>query len=267
MAWNHDDVRPNRSRDELLDDVVRRGERLRRHRRVVGGLGSGIAMLLAVAGVTAVVGPGSEPSTQLAATGPTSTLVQSLQSAATGGTTFALDAPTTTVSPVATTVATTPRATATTVPAASPDPTVTTVPGLTDSTIAAPLQPRCSPAQMQATMTIAPSFRQGAPVVGQAVLRNLSGAPCFYYSTSTIQGFKNDQGTMVSHGSGMVADNFADTPFPATHTLTASPTWDQRMCGVDPSCPLAPPGTYTATVSWSFDGPPIEAVATFQIVP
>ena len=58
MAWNHDDVGPNRSRDELLAEVVRRGERLRRRQRLVGGMGGGIALLLAVAGVVAVVGPG-----------------------------------------------------------------------------------------------------------------------------------------------------------------------------------------------------------------
>jgi hypothetical protein len=252
----------------LLGEVVRRGEWMRRRRRLTTGLGSGIAVLLAVAGVAAVAGSGDGTPTQLAAGGPTTTINQSLQ--ATGGTTFAVDAPTTTTPaaelPTLTTAApgvttSAPVAPATTDPTTAPTlAPVTTVPG--------PLQPRCSPAEMEATLTFSqPTYRAGQQAVGQGVLRNRSGAPCYYYSYTQSQEFKNAAGVAVAPGSALIADAFADTAFAPGQTLAAAPTWDLTLCATNPACPPAPPGTYTATVSWSFDGPPISATATFQVVP
>lgn len=264
MAWNHDDVAPNRSHDELLGEVVRRGEGLRRRRRAFTGLGGCITLLLAVAGVAAVVGPGGEPATNLAAGGPTTTISGAVFGPATGGTVFGVEAPTTTAATdaPATTVA---RPVATTaVEPTVPDPTV---PAPTVTTTPPPVRPRCSPDQMEITLTFAPSYRPGEQVAGQAVLRNRSGAPCFYYSYTQSQEFKNTAGTPVSPGSALIADAFDETAFAPAQTLSAAPTWDQKLCVSDPSCPQAPPGTYSATVSWSFDGPPITATGTFLLVP
>jgi hypothetical protein len=267
LAWNHDDVSPARSRDELLGEVVRRGESLRRRRRVAGGLGGTIALLLAVAGMATLVRPGGEPTTQLAASGATSTLVQNLQSGATGGTTFAVDAPTT--SGVPTAAASASRASTTTVhTAAQPAETVpaTTTPTVAPATtVPAPAQPRCSAAQMSATITLAPSFSQGQAVAGTAVLRNTSGAPCYIYSTGTSIQFKDASGAPLV-GSSMIADNFADTPVAPDQTFPAILNWDQQVCS-GMTCGPAAPGTYSATVEWSFDGPPIGVTAAFQIVP
>ncbi len=269
MAWNHDDVEPNRSRDELLGEVVRRGEQLRLRRRVVTGLGGTIAVLLVVAGVVAVADPGRQPATQLAAGGRTTTTVAgSAFGPVTGGTVFAVDAPTTSVAAVATTpttavtvVTTIPEAPATTIA------TTTTVPATPDPTVPTPLQPRCGPDQLEATLTFPQAtYSPGQQVVGHAVLRNTSGAPCYYYGYTQSQQFHDAYGNVVSPGSALIADAFADTPFGPDATLTADPSWDQSLCAPDSSVclPAGPATTYSATVSWSFDGPPVEATASFR---
>ena len=267
MAWNHDDVGPTRPRHELLDRVVVRGERLRRRQRVLAGLGGGVAVLLAVAGVAAVVGTGDQPATQVAAGGAPATTVV-LGGSVTGGTTFALDAPSTSAAPQTTTVDAAPRATVTTAPPVAEPAPVTTIAGSTpQTTIPASGQPHCSPDQMAVTLTLAPTFRPGEPVVGQAVLRNTSGAACYYASYTQSQEIRDAGGNPVSPGSALIADNFADTPFPPDKTLMGDVNWDQQVCVGQPACAPAPPGDYTATVTWSFDGPPIAATATFRIAP
>ncbi|HVF14403.1 MAG TPA: hypothetical protein VM942_07370 [Acidimicrobiales bacterium] len=263
---------PNRSREELLGDVVRRGEGLRRRRRTLVGLGSGIALLLVVAGVAAVVGSGREPATHVAAGGPATTLVPNLQANGAGGTAVAVE-PTTTTTSAAVTVTTAPtRATATTAAAApvatNPAPTPDPPDPVPDPTVPPPKQPRCSPDQMEANLTLGQtSYRQGEQVTGQAVLRNRSGAPCYYYSYSQSTVFENAVGETVAPGAALIADAFADTAFAPDQTLTASPSWDLAICINSPTCSPAPPGAYTATVTWSFDGPPIRATATFQVAP
>ncbi len=265
MAWNHDDVSPNRSRDELLGEVVRRGEGLRRRRRLVGGLGGGLALVLAVGGVAAVVGSGDDRVTNLAAGGPTTTAAAF--GPATGGTVFAVDAPTTTAGPEATTV-TTRRAVVTTLPPA-PEPTVVTTSPPAPPTTVAVNEPQCSAAQVEVTLAFPKStYAVGEPVVGQASVRNRSGAPCYYFSYTQSMEFRNAGGTPVSPGSTMIADAFRATPLAPGQALgPAAVSWDQRACDPDPACPQAPPGTYTGFVSWSFDGPPIAATASFAIVP
>ncbi|MEA2828182.1 MAG: hypothetical protein QOG43_2621 [Actinomycetota bacterium] len=247
MAWNHDDVAPNRSRDDLLSDVVRRGERIRSRRRLVGGLGGGVALLLAVAGVVTLAGTGREPSTQLAAGGRATT---TLAVPTTGGTMFAVDAPTTTVD------ATLPTALEP-VPTTVPEP-VTTVaaapPAVPETTVPGPKQPRCGPGVMQATITMASSFAAGQPVSGQAVLRNTSGAPCYYFSYTARQEITDNLGNPVVPGAALIADAFEDTPFGPGQTLTQPVQWSAGV-----------PGSYVAKVSWSFDGPPVEATATFVV--
>jgi hypothetical protein len=265
LAWNHDDVGPNRSRDELLGDVVRRGERIRRHRRAFAGLGGSIAVLLAVAGVAAVVGQGAEPATQLAAVRPSTTVVSGTgPGGATGGTVLAVDATTTTAAPEEATP-TTARPVATT--AASVEETVPPTTEAPQPTIPGPAQPRCSPANVQATLTLAPTYAAGQPVSGQAVLRNTSGAPCYYASYTQSQEITDAGGNPVAPGGTLIADAFADTPFNAGQTLSAHVDWNQQVCVGAPDCHPAPPGSYTATVTWSFDGPPVTATATFAITP
>jgi hypothetical protein len=119
----------------------------------------------------------------------------------------------------------------------------------------------------QATLALAPTYHQGERISGQAVLRNTSGATCWYYSYSTQQGFKDGNGNPVAGLGSFIADAFTDTPFAPGQTLTLAPEWDQQVCTAAPACGPASPGTYSATVSWSFDGPPVEVTTTFQIVP
>ncbi len=249
MAWNHDDVAPNRSRDELLGDVVRRGERIRRRRRFAGGAGGGLALVLAVAGVVAVAGTGREPTTQLAAGGRATTTVAA---PATGGTVFAVDMPSTTVEEI---TATTRVPVAP--PVAEPVTTVaTTIPPATvpETTIPGPKQPRCGPAVMQATLTMPATFVAGQPVSGTAVLHNTSGAPCWYFSYTVTQEINDSLGNPVVPGSALIADAFEDTAFNPGQTLTQPVQWSQGVAG-----------SYVAKATWSFDGPPVVAAANFVV--
>jgi len=153
LAWNHDDVGPNRSRDELLGDVVHRGERIRRRRRLIGALGGSVALLLAVAGVATVAGLGDgQPTTELAA-GSRATTTSLAVGPATGGTVYSVEAPTTVDVDVATTVVP-----ATTVPGperqAAATPTTTAPPAVAQPAPPGPAQPRCGPAVMQATIAL-----------------------------------------------------------------------------------------------------------------
>ncbi len=241
MAWNHDDVGPNRSRDELLGDVVRRGERIRRRRRAAAGLGGGLASL-ALVGLVTVVGTG-EPTTELATAGR-STTTGAHAGPATGGTIFAVEVPGPTVETTATTL----------VPVTTEvEPTVTTAAPAT-TLPPGPAQPRCGPAVLQAAITMAPTFAAGEPVTGEAVLRNTSGGPCFYYSYTAGQEITDLDGNQVVPGSVLIADAFEDTPFAAGQTLTQPVSWAASV-----------PGSYRATVRWSFDGPPVEVSATFTV--
>ena len=193
-------------------------------------------------------GTGGEPTTQLAAGGRATTTVAPV----TGGTVFALDAPTTSVEvtpptsrvPVATTV---------------PDEPVTTLgagrrPSPRRPIPAGPAQPRCGPAVMQATITMAPTFVAGQPVSGQAVLRNTSGAPCYYSSYTATHEINDSLGNPVVPGSALIADAFEDTPFAPGQTLTQPVQWSAGVAG-----------SYVAKVSWSFDGPKVEATAAFTV--
>jgi len=232
------------------------------------GLGSSVAVLLAVAAVSAVVGVGDESTTQLAAGGPPPTVGPAFLPA-TGGAVFAVDAPSTTVEAQATTTIATAGPTTTVAEVVQPTvPVPTSAPAAPPTTVAPPGEPRCSADQMEPTVTLsAPSYRPGESVVAHATLRNRSGAPCYYYSYSVSQGFRDASGGAVAPTSAMIADAFQATPLAPGQTLTSPPQWDQKICGSDPACPQAPPGTYTVFVSWSFDGPPIEATANFQLVP
>jgi len=247
LAWNHDDVAPNRSRDELLSDVVRRGERLRRRRRLAGSLGGGLAVVLMVAGIAAVAGTGGEPTTQLAAGGRTPTTIAA--GPATGGTVFALQAPTTSadVAPPTTEVFV-----ATTV--AEPVTTVAPPARVPETTVPGPKQPRCGPGVMQATLTMPTTFVAGQPVSGQAVLRNVSGAPCYYFSYTASREIVDSLGNPVAPGAALIADAFEDTAFAPGQTLTQAVEWSQSV-----------PGSYVAKAGWSFDGPKVEATAPFTV--
>ena len=108
---------------------------------------------------------------------------------------------------------------------------------------------------MQATITMAaPTFVAGQPVSGQAVLRNTSGAPCYYYSYTATQEINHSDGTPAVPGSALIADAFEDTPFAPGQTLTQPVSWAQGAVG-----------SYVARVSWSFDGPKVEATAAFTV--
>ena len=119
---------------------------------------------------------------------------------------------------------------------------------------AGPKQPRCGPGVMQATLTMASTFAAGQPVSGQAVLRNTSGAPCYYFSYTVTQEITDSLGNPVVPGGGPHRRRLRG------HALRPRPD-------PDPAGPVEPgvPGSYVAKVSWSFDGPPVTATAAFVV--
>jgi hypothetical protein len=87
------------------------------------------------------------------------------------------------------------------------------------------------------------------------VLRNTSGAPCYYFSYTVSQEINDPSGNPVVPGSALIADAFQDTAFAPGQTLTQPVQWSQGVAG-----------SYVAKVTWSFDGPPVVATAPFAVV-
>jgi len=253
LDWN--DGESTRSRGELLDRTVRRGEHLRRRRRLAWVAAAPLALLLIAVPLALARSDGGGERTTVAAAGggaPVSTLapettvappfslptVPSLPPTSSSATPPARPSPTTRPPQTATTAR---AATATTAP--PPLPT-------TSSTIddGRPPGPECEPSMFQTSLTFEKaSYRPGETVRGTATFRNTSGRTC--YSASYFGGTDvlDATGAQLTPGVRYVADAFEWTPMAAGESQTRSVTWDQQDCRAQPStpCPQAPPGTYT----------------------
>lgn len=110
------------------------------------------------------------------------------------------------------------------------------------------------------------AYRPGEILRGTYTLRNTSGADCVYRNYTFGIAFADASGRAVGPGGGGHTDGFADSTLSAGATVTTfDVTWDQRTCGTP--CVQEPPGTYTATASFTIGMAPITGSATFRLIP
>lgn len=290
----------SRSREEWLAEVRRRGERLRRRRRVAFGLVGALALVVPVTAVATYLGGNPDVGVELTAAGPArpGDLLTSVP------TTMAALAPPPTDQPVtvpsappgasaspSTTVevhqrlssvngevvASSPTSApppvdepvvkpSTTTPAGnssspSPGPVRAAAPPTTVPP-ADPLPPVCQQAEVKITVaTDKPSFGSGEAVGGTSTLENRSAAPCLL---PTRAFFRVDDATGRSVGSFAYTTEFR-LPVRAEpgKTFSSSFTWDQKDCSGS-TCAQVPAGTYLVQADWTESGP-YSGRASFQI--
>ncbi|MGQ0743105.1 MAG: hypothetical protein ACT4OS_01950 [Acidimicrobiales bacterium] len=276
MAWSAEDLPSQRSPEEVLDAVLRRGTRLATRRR----LGAGAAALLGTVlvlptGILAIVdGPGSSvagarpagsakvASAQPVDPGPASTVpVATPESTTTapvpqappvvgdGGT---VPAPPPPVPPTPPTTSRRPR------------PSVTTPPVTVGRPPSGPAVPACGPSYLEAqAKSLLNSYDLGEPVYLEATLTNVSSQPCTFRSFTTAFTVDNDgdpQTPPVLSDAEVV--NRTDGQLAAGETLAVPSRWTAIDCHLSP----CPPGTYEVIYSWAFDdGPRRSASATFVV--
>ncbi len=268
MAWTDDGAQPERSREELLARVERRGRQIRLRRRTAVGVTAVVALVAVALPVAALLGTndGGDRGTEVAATGNVDTTVAAARTEP-----GPQPEPSTTTSPVPAGAASTtvrsgpvPTTTASAPLTAAPSTTEPPEPA-TPSTTEPDLGPRCGPAQIAVTVTPdKPSFGPGERVTVTSTARNQTSEPCAYFSFTLQATFKDSTGRplggMAGHG-----DNFREVALPAGHTLTQKADWDPRVCEAGPDCGPRPPGEYLVTATWSFDSPGVEATASFRL--
>lgn len=279
MEWTDDDLRPSRTRDELLSKVTRRGEELRRRRRAGRGLTSVVAVVTAVAIAGLAIGSGDEdPAVQVATEGPsTSAAPEALPEAFPEPIPLVpVEAPPTTSTPdrpPLPTSTSSPSPASPGLPPATTPTAVTATTGPTASTTApttpwpAAEKPGCTLEQLGiATAPDKPEFRPGEVVRVTTTLRNQSSTTCYHHGSSFH--FNIDNGAGGGLAGGYHEDNFGNTPADPLHpgqTLTETVPWNQSSCS-DTGCAQAAPGTYTFTVSWTLAGQTLTANTSFLLV-
>ncbi|MDQ6725123.1 MAG: hypothetical protein M3066_02975 [Actinomycetota bacterium] len=216
-----------------------------------------VAMMVLGLGLAACGGGGEaadiastgDPSSTAATTEPTTALLSpSTSTSAMGPSTSA--APTTTTRRPTTT-----RAPATTVP--------------TSTTIGAPpTSPRCEdvPFAVEVTTERA-TYRPGEIIRGTYTMRNTSGAACVYRNVSFMQSFEDASGRAVGVSGAGHTDGFGDSAVAAGATIEVFDlVWDQKNCSGTGACVQAPPGAYTASVTFIMSGTQRQGSRTFQLV-
>jgi hypothetical protein len=268
MAWT-DDSGPQRSRDELLDDVVRRGRALRRRRQLLkGGLAGLLAATLAVPVLVLVNRNGPAATTIVSATGGSGTTsTADLRAGATAVDAAPEPSPTTTTTapPAPPTTArprTVPTAAVTT---AAPPPTSAAPVAATTTTQLA----NCGPADLAATATTDKAvYAAGETVKLTSVIRNSSLKPCIYGFSFTGT-FRDAAGKVVSPTIAAHGDYFDVPVFAPGQTYNASHEWNQLLCsesGGTTGCPRAPAGTYAGIITWRLPGgASVDAPAGFRL--
>lgn len=289
MDWSDDDQPPTRTRDELLAHVERRGDDLRRRRRAGRAL-AGVAAVLAVTalGGLATIDDDQGGAVQVATDGPSGTagpetlsepsVAEPWPALAPPG--IPMPGPPPVSEPPPSTIpgqgsdpsmpTTTSAATTPTVPAA---PTTATTPTTTRGSTTTPPStirgPRCRPDQLAvAASPSKPEYRPGEKVVVTSTVRNRSSTPCYHNSYSFRFEFTAPDGRSLIGGDNH-ADGFNEQSTLAPgQWMTEIADWYQLDCADSAvRCVQAAPGTYTATVSWSLEAPPVEATTSFQLVP
>jgi cytoskeletal protein RodZ len=161
-------------------------------------------------------------------------------------------APTTTSTPpttVAVTTTTTTRRVTTTVARAT-----TTKPSTTTTATAAVAT--CGAASIAVTIaTDRPSYGPGEEVKVTSTLRNKSSVTCTYNGYGFTTSFRDEAGHTFG-GTRVIADSFADVPFPPGQTITHTGTWDHLG---------SPPGVYTAVGTWNFGTATAEVTVTLNL--
>jgi hypothetical protein len=276
-----------RSREEILADVLRRGERIRRRRRTATGLAGTLAVLVPVL-VFVSLAPGGDKKGRVIAAGPVVSFSTDAASATTVGPTGMTTPPTTglvvvepsppstvpsiarrggAVNPEATTVVTTridlddpvlrPAPLSTTIPAGTgnaaspvlPPSTPTTSPGAPPDAALAP----CPVAAVKVAVTTdKPAYAPGETVRWTSTLENASGTTCLVSGRAFFH---------VEDAAGTTVGSFphtADFQLPVRaepgRTFTSSSSWDQTNCAAGP-CVHVPPGMYTVVADWTEAGP------------
>ena len=286
MAWTE-----SGSRDEWLAEVRRRGERLRRRRRVAASAVGALALVLPVLALVSLTGSDAGRQFQVTAAGPApdtggpptmvaTTIAESVTStttgvtesapAAVGGTVSSHPAPTTTEAHGRVAIINGRAAPATPPPTSYDDPVVRPPQSTVVSSI--PEAPRaagpgegasgpCPPAEVSVTVTVErPTYGPGDVVKGSTTIRNNSSTTCLLAPREVMH---------IEDQSGKTVGNFAYTmefrpPVVAEpgRTLTATFQWDQKDCSGS-TCAQVPAGTYVAVARWPLNGPPPSQSAVY----
>lgn len=199
--------------------------------------------MLLIGGVGLAVAATRDPSTEILASAPTSTTTPALTT-----TTTAVPATTTTTSPPETT-------TTRSSPPTTGRQTTTTARAPT-TTIAAASAAACTAAQIQVTAAADMKvYGQSQPVEVSSTLRNASTVPCTYNGYTVEITFVSTTGESFA-GASIIADSFRDVVFPPGGALTHSGPWQHIF---------APPGSYSAIVTWRFATQNYAVTAAFQL--
>lgn len=272
MAWT-DDSGPTRSRDELLDHVVRRGTALRRRRQLLTGAVAGLAAVTLGISLVALVSRDTSSNTDiLTASGAGTSSTAALHGAA-AAVDAVPDSTTTTTAPAPVVTSVVPRpssspttagpAPATTPTTAAPPATAApTVPATTTTTIS-----NCTVADLTAASTTdKATYAAGETVKVSGTIRNTSSRPCLYGFSFTAT-FKDATGKTVSLTVASHGDYFNGPPvFNPGQTYDASHQWNQQICVPETgACAQAPAGTYAGVITWRIGPATIDAPAVFKV--
>lgn len=238
-------IEPNRLEDEMLPIVRTRAAAIRRQahfRRSGAALAMVVGLLMIVGVVTSAHRRGSVQVTTASrydvGSGPT-TSTENPQS-------------------VPLTTSTTTASTATTKTIGHRGSVSTVRPTTTTSTTLPP----CSAAEFATHGSSSKdSYPPGETVTVTGTIRNASSRTCEPW---------HEIGYKIVDGKGQIvysATDFVDYTDPATvspgYTASNKLEWNQH-CGASPTCPQAPAGTYTASITWGHYG---TASVTFRLTP
>lgn len=276
MSWTE-----SGTRDAWLAEVRRRGERIRRRRRVALSLTGAVVVLLPALALASLSGQRSaDRDVRVAAAGPGPTSALPF----TPPPPSAVDEPPTTVPGETGTATPAPPAQEPTTTAAAPgrvgpvnevqvtpttrapadDPVVrTTIPSpsgatgapagtVPTTTVPSDAPSPCPPSEVSVTVVVErSSYAPGEPVRGTTSITNRSSTTCLLPPRESVH---------IEDASGKTVGSFAYTmelrpPVVAApgRTLTGTFTWDQRTC--PGPCAQVPAGTYVAVASWPLIGP------------
>ena len=131
--------------------------------------------------------------------------------------------------------------------------TTTTVTAGPDTYADGPPGPACDATMFEARLVLdATSHRPGQTVRGTATFTNVSGATCYWASSTGSVDIHDAAGRSVTYPAAVIRDGFRWIPFAAGEEFTLTPTWDQQACPPGPlpmPCSQAPPGAYTMVVT------------------
>ncbi len=111
-------------------------------------------------------------------------------------------------------------------------------------------------------------YHQEDKVILSTTVRNASSQPCLYITSAFAYTIETASGRSLGGGASH-SDRGTREPLALTpgEGLTEVMEWDQRNCLLGPDrCSRAAPGTYVARITWTFDGAPIKATRSFELL-